>query len=98
MPKLIEHWGTILRRSAVTYVTGILTFLTGALGTTYLAVFAFLGIGFLPMFVQAVIGGFTLFIVVGGPIILARLVEQPKLTAKIQEKTVAANEPTPNSP
>lgn len=94
--RLIEHWRTVLYRSAVTWVTSILTFLVGALGSSYMAIFAFLGLGFLPLMIQAVVGGFTLLVVVGGPIILARIVEQPKMNAKIEEKNIAANEPSPD--
>lgn len=83
--RLIEHWGTVLRRSAVTWVTVVLTFLVGALTPAYMAIFAFLG--FVPSpFIQIVVGGLVVTIVVGGPIILARLVEQPKLAAKLEAK------------
>lgn len=83
--KFIEHWKTVLWRSAVTWVTVVLTFLVGALSPAYLAIFAFLG--FVPSpFIQIVVGGLVVTIVVGGPIILARLVEQPRMEAKIEEK------------
>lgn len=98
IPNLIEHWGTVLRRSAVTYVTAALTFLVGALAQTYMAIFAFLA--FMPPLVGIVVGGFLVVIVVGGPIILARLVEQPALNAKLEEKANAdtlANPPATQS-
>lgn len=83
--KLVDQWGTVLKRSAVTWTTGVLTFLVGALAQSYMALFAFLA--FIPsLMAQVVGGGIIVLIVVGGPIILARLVEQPKLAAKIEEK------------
>lgn len=83
--KLIDQWRTVLKRSATTWVTVVLTFLVGALTPSYLAIFAFLG--FVPSpFVQIVVGGLVVVIVVGGPIILARIVDQPKLTAKVEQK------------
>lgn len=89
--RLIEHWGTVLRRSATTWVTVVLTFLVGALSPAYMAIFAFLGFVSSPL-VQVVVGGLVVLIVVGGPIILARVVEQPKMTAKIEEKKQEAND------
>jgi hypothetical protein len=88
MFKLIDHWKTVLRRSAVTWITAIITFLVGALGQTYLAAFAFLGFVSDPT-IQFVGAGFLAVIVIGGPIILARLVEQPALNAKLEEKNNA---------
>lgn len=88
--KLIEHWGTVLRRSATTWVAGVLTFLIGALAQSYMAIFAFLA--FIPsLTVQIIGGGFVVLVVIGGPIILARVVEQPKLAAKIEQKNVEKN-------
>lgn len=92
--RLIEHWGTVLKNSAVTWVAGILTFFVGALGQTYMAIFAFLA--FMPQGVAVLVGGLLVFIVVGGPIILARIVEQPKLTEKLEQKANA--EPSSNPP
>ena len=93
--KLIDHWRTVLGRSATTWVTVALTFLTGALSPAYMAVFAFLG--FVPSrLVQIVVGGTVVLIIVGGPIVLARLVEQPKLAAKVDAKMQeAADAPDP---
>lgn len=85
---LIEHWGTVLRRSATTWTTALLTFLVGALGQAYMALFAFLAFIPSPM-VQIVGGGLVALIVIGGPIILSRLVEQPKMAAKIEQKADA---------
>jgi hypothetical protein len=83
--RLIDEWREVLWRSATTWVTAALTFLVGALAQTYMAVFAFLA--FVPsLAAQILCGGIVMLIVVGGPIILARLVQQPRLTAKIEEK------------
>ena len=82
---LITEWRTVLQRSATTWVTAALTFLVGALAQSYMAIFAFLA--FIPsLAVQIVGGGIVVLIVIGSPIILARLVEQPKLVQKIEEK------------
>lgn len=83
---ILPAWRTVLKRSATTWTATILGFLVGALANTYLAAFAV--IGFIPSPVlQLPLAGLVGAIVIGGPIVLARIVEQPKLTAKIEEKT-----------
>lgn len=76
--KLTPDWRRVLWRSATTRVTAAMTFLVGALSQTYMAGYAFLA--FLPYPpLQVAIAGLITAIVVGGPIILARLAHQPKL-------------------
>lgn len=92
--KLIDEWRTVLLRSATTWVTVVLTFLVGALTPSYLAIFAFLG--FVPSpFIQIVVGGAVVTIVVGGPIILARITHQPRMSAKLEEKKQEASDAQP---
>lgn len=83
--RLIDHWRTVAWRSATSWVATGLGAVGGALANTYLA--AFMVIGFVPsprwQFPLAALLG---AIVIGGPIILARLVEQPKLNEKLEEK------------
>lgn len=86
--KLIDHWATVLRRSATTWVSTVLGFLVGTLAQTYLAAFAV--IGFIPApWLQLPLAGLVGAIVIGGPVILARITEQPKLIAKLEEKNDA---------
>ncbi len=90
---LIAHPWTVIKRSATTWTATILGFLVGALANTYLAAFAV--IGFIPSPVlQLPLAGLVGAIVIGGPIVLARIVEQPRLTAKIEAKAEEkSNEP-----
>lgn len=85
--RLIENWWTVLLHSASTRTTALVTWLLGAIGQYYFAGFLF--IGFLPAPVQIVAAGFLTLLVFGGPIILSRLVHQPRLTEKVEEKTDA---------
>ncbi len=80
----IAEWRTYLFGAINIRLTAILTFLVGAFGQAYLAVFAFLA--FMPYLVQIIVGGFILFVVIGCPIILSRLTAQPKLQAKVEAK------------
>ena len=82
--RFIEHWGTVARRSATSWTAAALGFLLGALGHTYMAAFAV--IGFLPAELQLPLAGLVGAIVIGGPIVLARITEQPRLAAKLEEK------------
>ncbi len=85
--KLIDEWRTVIWRSATNWVATILGYLTGILAPgTYMAAFAV--IGFFPSpFWQLVCAGIVGAIVIGGPVILARITAQPKMVAKIEEKT-----------
>lgn len=82
---LIDEWWTVAKRSATTWVSTALGFLVGALAQTYLAAFAV--IGFIPApELQLPLAGLIGAIVIGGPIILSRIVAQPTLVAKVEEK------------
>lgn len=83
--RLIEHWTTVLWRSACNWVAMVLGAIVGALAHTYIAAFAILP--FLPEALQLPLAILLGCVVIGGPIVLARLVEQPKMTAKIKDKT-----------
>lgn len=86
--RLIDEWGTVIRRSATTWTATALGFLTGALANTYLAAFAV--IGFIPApWLQLPLAGLVGAIVIGGPIILSRIVAQPVMQQKVVEKTIA---------
>ena len=82
--RLIDDWCVVLRRSATTWVSTILGAMLGALSAHWGIFFAV--VPFLPFWLQLptamVLGAFF----VGGPIIIARLTDQPKLNAKIEEK------------
>ena len=81
--RLIEHWRPVVWRSATSRVSTVLGFLVGALAHTYGAAFAILP--FLPFQLQLPLAGLLGAIVVAGPIILARVTEQPKLEARCRE-------------
>lgn len=84
--RLITEWRTVLFRSMSNWVATIVGFLVGALANTYLAAFAV--IGFIPHpWLQLPLAGLVGAIVIGGPIVLARIVRQPVMEAKIEQKT-----------
>lgn len=85
--RLIDEWRTVLWHSATTRTTALVTYLLGAIGQYYFAGFLF--IGFLPQAFQLLLAGVLTLLVFGGPIILSRIVVQPKLQAKIESKTDA---------
>jgi len=88
--QLVDEWWTVVKRSATTYVASALGFLVGALSSTYLAAFAV--IGFIPApWLQLPLAGLVGAIVIGGPIILSRIVAQPKMTEKIAAKQEASD-------
>lgn len=82
--KPVDHWCVVLRRSATTWVSAIIGSALGAFAAHWGVAFAI--VPFLPFPMQLpaamVLGAFF----VGGPIILARITEQPKLNRKIEEK------------
>lgn len=83
--RLIEGWPVVLWHSAVSRTTALLTYTLGAIGQYYFAGFLF--IGFIPQTLQIVAAGVLATLVFGGPIILSRLVVQPRMNAKIEEAT-----------
>jgi len=92
--RLVAEWPTILWRSATTRTTAVLTFVAGALAQYYMAGFAFLA--FMPPEIQIPAGGAILFGLLGLPLILARIVAQPNMVAKVEEKIAAkANDTQP---
>ena len=82
--KLVSEWKTVFLRSATTWVTAIVGALVGALAHTYGAAFAILP--FLPSAFQLPVAAGLGVIVIGGPIVLARLTDQPKMAAKVEQK------------
>lgn len=82
--KLIEDWWTVACRSATSWVAAILGGLLGAVAAHWGVLFAV--VPFLPFWLQlpaAIVLG-VLF--VGGPIVLARITNQPRMQAKIAER------------
>ncbi len=79
--RLIDEWRTVLWHSATTRTTALITYLLGAIGQYYFAGFLF--IGFLPQTFQILCAGVLAVLVFGGPIILSRLVQQPKLNERL---------------
>lgn len=82
--KVIEHWKTVLWRSATTWASVIVGTVLGVVGQGAMVALGI--IGFLPAEMQlpaAILVGimFTLSVIVP-----ARLLRQPKLTAKIEAK------------
>lgn len=77
--KIIEEWRTVLKRSATTWVTlAVNTIAAHAL--VFLAV-----LPFAPFYVQLPLA-ILIAVVASSPTWLARITEQPKLNAKIEEK------------
>ncbi len=83
--KLIEHWPTVLWHSASTRTTALVTYLLGVIGQYYFA--GFLVLEYVPQPFKAPLAGVLTLLVFGGPMIASRLVSQPKLQAKIEEKS-----------
>lgn len=82
--RLIGEWRTVLFRSISNWVALILGPIVGALSTNALVALGVLG--FLPLRFQipgAMVIGLLFYT---GPQILARLVHQPKLQAKVEAK------------
>lgn len=77
---LVSHWRTVLLRSATTWVTLIVNTLV-AHAIVFLAV-----LPFAPLYLQLPLA-IVIAIVASSPTWLSRIVEQPKLNAKIEEKT-----------
>lgn len=82
--RLIENWRTVLWRSAANWTAAIMGALVGVFAHTYGAAFAILP--FLPTPLQLPLAIILGVIVIGGPIIIARLTPQPKLAVKVEEK------------
>ena len=85
----IAEWRDVLWRSATSWVAMILGGILGALAAHWGILFAI--IPFLPFWLQlpVAIGLGVLF--VGGPIVLARITDQPKLNARIAVKKGASD-------
>jgi hypothetical protein len=85
--ELVEHWPTVLWRSATTRTAALTGLIVGVVGTHYLVLLGILP--FLPPYLQLplalLIGGFVV-----GPTVASRLFKQPKMQAKIAEKTDAS--------
>lgn len=77
--KIIEEWRTVLKRSATTWVTlAVNTIAAHAL--VFIAV-----LPFAPLYIQLPLA-ILIAVVASSPTWLARITEQPKLNAKIEEK------------
>ena len=87
--RFIDDWCDVLWRSATSWVAMILGGILGALAAHWGILFAI--IPFLPFWLQlpVAIGLGVLF--VGGPIVLARITDQPKLNARIAAKKEASD-------
>lgn len=83
--RLVDEWRTVLWHSATTRTTALVTYLLGAVGQYYVA--GFLAIPYIPQSLQPPAAGILIALIVGGPIIISRLVVQPKLQAKIEERS-----------
>lgn len=78
--KLITEWRTVLKRSATTWVTLIVNTIA-AHALVFLAV-----LPFAPLYIQLPLA-VVIALVASSPTWLARIVEQPKLQAKIEEQS-----------
>lgn len=77
---LIAHWRTVLFRSATTWVTLIVNTLV-AHAIVFLAV-----LPFAPLYLQLPLA-IVIAIIASSPTWLSRIVEQPKLAAKLEGKS-----------
>lgn len=85
---LIDEWPTVLWRSATSWVATILSFLIGTIGQGAMVAVGL--ISFIPAGpLQWGAAVFIAFIVFGAPLIVARIVHQPKMVAKVEEKVEA---------
>lgn len=82
--KIIAEWRTVVLRSATTWVATILGGILGAFGAQWGIAFAVLP--FLPFWLQMPLAILLGVFFVGGPIVLARITEQPKLQERIEAK------------
>ena len=83
--KLIEGWKDVLLRSATSWVATALGALLGAFGAQWGIMFAVLP--FLPFWLQMPLAIVLGVFFVGGPIVLARITDQPKLEQRIKAKS-----------
>lgn len=81
---IIEDWWTVVWRSATSWVATVLGGLLGALAVHWGVLFAV--VAFLPYWLQLPVAVLLGMLFVGGPIILARITDQPKMQAKIAER------------
>ena len=83
---LVEHWGTVLRRSAVTWAIGF----WGAVGSVIIMVWPVAQWAFDEVLPEnplwRVPFALATFAVTVGSVVFARLKRQPKLQAKLEEK------------
>ncbi len=80
---LIDEWWTVLKNSAVSKVSLVIGTITGSLAVNALVALGVLP--FVPLWLQlpsALIIGLLYY----GPIMWARVVSQPKMNAKVEEK------------
>ena len=82
--RFIEDWWTVALRSATSWVAAILGGLLGALAAHWGILFAVLP--FLPFWLQLPCAILLGVLFVGGPIVLARITDQPRMRAKIEER------------
>ncbi len=81
--QLVENWRTIIWRSATSWVATILSFLIGTLGQGAMVALGL--IGFIPAGpLQWGAAVFIAFIAFGAPLIVARIVHQPKMAEKVK--------------
>ena len=81
--KLITDWRTVVWRSATTWVATIIGSALGAFAAHWGIFFAI--VPFLPFPLQLPVAMALGAFFVGGPIVLARITDQPRLNAKIEE-------------
>ena len=82
--KLIEDWPLILWRSATTWVAAAIGAVVGVVGAHWALLLGVLP--FLPFWLQLPLAIAVGVITIAGPVVVARITEQPRLNAKIEER------------
>ena len=85
--QLIDNWATVLLHSATTRTSALVGAIVGTVGVHYLVLLGVLP--FLPVYLQLPLA-LGIGAIVAGPTLLSRITCQPKLQAKIAEKSDAS--------
>lgn len=86
--RLISEWRVVIWRSATSWVATILGALLGTFAAHWGIMFAV--VPFLPFYLQLPVAASLGVFFVGGPVILARITEQPKMAEKVKEASDVA--------
>lgn len=82
--RLIAEWREILWRSATTWVATAIGALVGTVGAHWGLLLGVLP--FMPFYLQLPLAIAVGIVTIAGPVVLARITDQPKLNVKIEER------------